>query len=837
MKKQYILAVLVLLLTAAALDYFIQSHLSLRYRSQRTVATSLRLAAVRWSIEKEITENLLLVYGMASFLSVNPLASEREFGRYAQELMRRPNLLKNLSAAPDFVISYVHPLQGNETALGVDYRDLPQQWEQVRLVMETGEMVVAGPLDLIQGGKGLVGRAPVFVHDPERRFWGLVSAVIDMDSLFNRVRREADAMNLRLAIRGRDGKGERGEVFYGDTELFAEEAQAVLMPVSIPSGSWQLAAVPGRSWHVTPPVALYVHAGIAVLFLLSSMGAWFFLKSNAEVLRIRQSLAEAQALAHLGSWELRSSDNTLWWSDETYNIFGVNRENFFPSVEKFFQLVHPEDRMAVEEAFATAQRERGTYSIEHRIVRPEGDVRHVHEQGRSEYDSHGRPVRSLGTVLDITAYKALEAALRAEEGKLRAMSEASHDAVVMIDGQDRILFWNAAAERLFGYTAEEVVERTLHDLIGLEKEAQQARLGMPHFARTGQGPVIGTVMEFMARRKDGTIFPVERSVAAFKMHDAWFAVGSMRDITLRKALAEEMQSMLDRITLASEAGGVGVWEWRVQSDELTWDRRMLELYGITPGEFSGLYDAWRGRLHPEDAEDAEQSLLTLLKDKTEWHREFRIILPDGRLRYIQAAARSHRDERGHVDRIVGINQDVTAAREAQQRLEYMATTDGLTGISNRRHFLELAQAEMERSRRYAKPFSLVMFDADKFKAVNDTWGHDVGDLVLKTIARTARETLREVDILGRLGGEEFAVALPETEARAALLAAERLRAAMERQRVMIEQEGIEIRFTVSLGVAAPGDAAYDLEELLKQADQALYKAKENGRNRVELFRI
>jgi diguanylate cyclase (GGDEF)-like protein/PAS domain S-box-containing protein len=836
MKRPFLLVVFVLLLTAATLDFFVQSQLSQRNRTQRTLDTSLRLAALRANIEKEINENLLLVYGMASYLSVNPLASEREFDSYARELMRRPNLLKNFSAAPDFVLTYVYPREGNEAVIGVDYRDLPQQWEQARLAMETGEMVVAGPLELVQGGLGLVGRAPVFEHTPEPRFWGLVSAIIDMDRLFQRVLQEANAADLHLAIRGRDGKGEQGEGFFGDPALFDEDARAVLMSVSIPSGSWQLAAVPERGWHTTPSATPWVHAGIAALFLLSCTGAWFILKNNAEVRRVRQSLAEAQALAHLGSWELRNKGKTLWWSDEAYAIFGVSREAFSPSLEKFLHMVHPEERKAVEEAFATALRERSTYSIEHRIIRPDGEVRHVHEQGRSEYDSQGRPTRSMGTVLDITTHKALEAALRDEEGKLRAMSQASHDAVAMIDSQERILFWNAAAERLFGHTAEEALGRNLHKLIALEKDAHEARQGMPHFARTGQGPVIGTVMEFMARRKDSTIFPVERSVAAFRMHDAWFAVGSLRDITLRKAQEEALESMLERITLASEAGGVGVWEWRVQNGELTWDQHMMELHGITPDEFSGLYEAWRGRLHPEDAENTEQSLLNLLEGESEWHRQFRIILPDGHLRHIQAAARSHRDATGRVDRIVGINQDVTAAKEAQQRLEYMATIDSLTGVCNRRYFLELAQAEMERCRRYPKPFSLIMFDADKFKAVNDTWGHDVGDLVLKAIAHTARQTLREVDILGRLGGEEFAVALPETDGQEALIAAERMRAAMEQQRVMVEHEDIEVRFTMSLGVTTLSDAAYDLEELLKQADQALYKAKENGRNRVELFR-
>jgi diguanylate cyclase (GGDEF)-like protein/PAS domain S-box-containing protein len=178
--------------------------------------------------------------------------------------------------------------------------------------------------------------------------------------------------------------------------------------------------------------------------------------------------------------------------------------------------------------------------------------------------------------------------------------------------------------------------------------------------------------------------------------------------------------------------------------------------------------------------------------------------------------------------------DISARKAMEDELRRLATTDPLTGIFNRRHLMDQGERELRRARRYGTDLSLLILDIDHFKAINDTHGHAVGDDALKALVRVCLAHLREIDLMCRLGGEEFVAILPETSGEAALIAAERLRAAVERLEVPLAGSDI-LRFTVSVGTSAlrPDDAS--LADVLTRADEALYEAKGAGRNRVRVL--
>jgi diguanylate cyclase (GGDEF)-like protein len=168
---------------------------------------------------------------------------------------------------------------------------------------------------------------------------------------------------------------------------------------------------------------------------------------------------------------------------------------------------------------------------------------------------------------------------------------------------------------------------------------------------------------------------------------------------------------------------------------------------------------------------------------------------------------------------------------ANKRLRKLSITDGLTELFNHRHVHQLLREEFERTRRSGEPLAVVMIDLDRFKKVNDTYGHPTGDVILFETARILRETAREIDMVGRYGGEEFIAILPNTDEAEAAAFAERVRVAVEEH--VFRDETNEVRMSCSSGVASfPDSGATAPEELLKRADEALYAAKEGGRNRV-----
>jgi diguanylate cyclase (GGDEF)-like protein len=165
----------------------------------------------------------------------------------------------------------------------------------------------------------------------------------------------------------------------------------------------------------------------------------------------------------------------------------------------------------------------------------------------------------------------------------------------------------------------------------------------------------------------------------------------------------------------------------------------------------------------------------------------------------------------------------------------MASTDPLTGLLNRRRFLEQAETEFLRSQRYQHELAVVMLDIDHFKTINDAHGHFVGDQVLTAMSRAAESLLRATDIMGRWGGEEFVILMPETPLAGAAILAERLREVLAQ--LAIDSAAGALRFTISAGVAARGGPDAGITDIMQRADSALYAAKELGRNRIQVLAV
>lgn len=287
--------------------------------------------------------------------------------------------------------------------------------------------------------------------------------------------------------------------------------------------------------------------------------------------------------------------------------------------------------------------------------------------------------------------------------------------------------------------------------------------------------------------------------------------------------AEEVEDLYNRAPCGYHSLDKDGMFVRINDTELSW-------LGYTRDELIGK-KSFADMITPASVKAFQESFAHLKVHGSVLDIEFDMLRKDGTVLPVLMNASVVKDDNGDYLMCRATVYDITERRVLQQELERQARTDSLTGISNRRYFMQRAEQELARSRRFGHTLSTLMLDIDFFKAVNDSHGHAVGDLVLIQLAKIACNEIRDVDVLGRIGGEEFAALLPETDTQMAAQVAERLRQEIEAASVPIEQ-GPAIRFTVSIGVATLCDDDAGIDALLKRADQALYEAKQSGRNRV-----
>lgn len=307
----------------------------------------------------------------------------------------------------------------------------------------------------------------------------------------------------------------------------------------------------------------------------------------------------------------------------------------------------------------------------------------------------------------------------------------------------------------------------------------------------------------------------------------------------RQRLAERLAGKMRLLELAESAAQVGHWRLDTGSGTVTWSREVFRIHGLTHDVSPALDDAIKA-YHIEDRALVTERLEEAIRGNHGFAFSARIVRPDGEIRHV--FSRGEIDHCGEDGRpgLFGIIQDITAqvaheaalhaarlaAEAAAAQATILAETDQLTGIANRRRTSLALEQAVDAARASGRPVSIAMFDIDHFKQINDTYGHQAGDEVLKRVAADAGGQLRSGDTIGRFGGEEFVIVLPDTPASAAMSVAERVRAA-------IQAGGDNPCVTISIGVAeqAPGETC---DTLLRRADQALYAAKREGRNLLRL---
>ena len=288
----------------------------------------------------------------------------------------------------------------------------------------------------------------------------------------------------------------------------------------------------------------------------------------------------------------------------------------------------------------------------------------------------------------------------------------------------------------------------------------------------------------------------------------------------------------ERLRLALGAANQAWFDINVQTGAVSVSPEYAKILGYEPDEFTSSLQVWETSIHPENRPRVMTTYRKCLADGEPLAMEYRRQKKNGEWLWIRSIGKFTAWTPKHQPlRMSGIHTDITAQKAVELELVRQAHTDHLTGFNNRGHFMHQAELELRRVVRYGGTLSIFMMDVDHFKKINDTHGHKVGDLVLQKLAEICRDTLRMVDIIGRVGGEEFAILLPETTEQEAIRGAERLRQAIANAKIPLGH-GLPLSITVSIGITSLMSKDDNIDVLLSFADKALYAAKNAGRNRI-----
>jgi len=539
------------------------------------------------------------------------------------------------------------------------------------------------------------------------------------------------------------------------------------------------------------------------------------------------NLANAQKIAHVGSWELELERNKLNWSDEVFRIFEIDRDKFAASYEAFVDTIHPDDRERVSQVFADSVSNATPYAVKHRLLMKDGRVKTVLERGETEYSKDGTPQRSIGIVMDISELEQAKQLFEHSEGKFKVITEQSTEGITVADEDGHYIFVNTAFCDMVGYSEQELLQMTVFDV----KAPQQDQSS---FERT-KSVEEGLEVQVDLQRKDGTVFTSEVIGKMIEFDGQARVLGTIRDISDRISSEKALRESEQRFDMAMDVVNDGIWDWHLEDSTVLFDSRYYTMAGYEPGAFPCTFDEWFKRVHTEDIKQAEEAVQQYLSGQNQsFDVEFRFLRQDGEYMWMRGRGKIvERDEAGKPLRFVGTHSDITLLKEHEGQILHQAHYDALTGLPNRFLTLDRLTQLVKDAERNDSQVAVLFTDLDDFKKVNDTLGHEIGDKLLVETAERLSHAVRSRDTVGRLGGDEFIILMGGVaDASDTLPIAENV---LNRLRDSFHIEGRELILSGSVGIALYPQDGLTPSNLLRNADSAMYHAKDLGRNTYSFF--
>jgi diguanylate cyclase (GGDEF)-like protein/PAS domain S-box-containing protein len=383
------------------------------------------------------------------------------------------------------------------------------------------------------------------------------------------------------------------------------------------------------------------------------------------------------------------------------------------------------------------------------------------------------------------------------------------------------------------------IERSPNEHVVDERELLRAGLVLPEDI-AGEVTLVNRLPTFYDANRPiilGTLYGLAALLLVILVSSLLLFVRKNRQIARASQQLGETKESLDR---AQRIALMGNWDWQIQENRLFWSDGIYRLFCMSPSEFDASYESFMSRVHSDDRAAVDGAVKHALESGTAYAIDHRIVLPDGTTRIVHESAEVLLDELGRPARMIGTVQDITERKQVEQslrekdaHLEYIAYHDALTGLPNRTLLMDRLRHAASRAERAGNRMALLFIDLDRFKTINDSLGHAVGDAVLQAVSDRLKTLVREEDTLSRLGGDEFVVLLESVrDSQGAATVSKKIIQALEQVLVIGDYP---LHVSASIGISVYPEDGRDAETLMKNADAAMYKSKESGRNTFHFY--
>lgn len=836
-------------------------------------------------LDRKIDQTLGLAYPLAAMIQDD--GTIHGFEAIGTKLITLYPHISEVALAPNGIIETVVPYEINQKALGFNLFHDPEQRQEAILARETRKLTLAGPLKLIQGGEGLVGRLPVFTK--EKKFWGFVIIVIRFPDILNTIslnKINNEVYQYTLTRIHPQTNQKQIIASSGKTKL----DQPVEQLIELPNSTWTLHIAPTGGWHNQWLLAI---EAVIALFISTLLG--YMAKQYAELKNYRYSLEKLvdQRTAEIAETKnqlhtlLDTIPDLIWLKDKegVYLLCNPMFERFFGAKEE--DIVGKTDYDFVDKELADFFRKNDRIAMEANAPSVNEEWITFADDGHSALletvkipmvDDKNTLIGILGMAHDITERHHNENRIRQLTQTYATLSQCNHAIIHSATPEELFakickssVIQGGMSMAWIGLIDPETKQITpiasygdeKHYLKGIEISAEA---GIP----SGKGPTGSAAREkhpywcqdflndpstalwhdrgqqmgwrssaalpiYLYHDVIGVFTIYSKTLNAFNpmvqelieemAMDVSFAMENFDRETKRKAAEEHLTQTEKLLEKMSSAAHIGGWEIDLNTKIGIWTKEASSIYDMNPTEEVTLATGL-SVFEGEWLEKAQTALNEIVHNRVTRDLDLQMTTHLGNQKWVRLIG-SPIVENNEVIRIQGSVQDITAQKIAEEKVQWLAHYDPLTSLPNRLFLNDRIKYAISIAHRSKEPIALLFLDLDHFKNINDSLGHSVGDELLIKVSKRMQSVLREEDTLSRQGGDEFIIVLPGTDADGAAHVAEKIIDTIA-QSYHIQLH--ELSITPSIGIALFPMDGNNAEELFQAADAAMYRAKHDGRN-------